>query len=124
MNERCWVLTGKFGDESGLWRIARTQKVEGKPHSVEADWSWALSREEASGDVVGFFHTHPSVLGTYPSSRDTRTMRAWCIALGKPLLCVISDGDETSGYVYQPDHNEGERVMRVAPTGPDRFWIQ
>jgi proteasome lid subunit RPN8/RPN11 len=124
MKERCWVLTGKFRSETGLWRIARTCKVEGKPHSVEADWAWALSREESSGDVMGFFHTHPGGFGTYPSDRDSRTMRAWYIALGKPLLCMITAGGEISGYVYQPDLNEGKRVMRIAPTGPDRFWIQ
>ena len=124
MKESCWVLTGKFRDDLGLWRIARTQKVEGRTHSVEADWAWTLSREDTSGDVMGFFHTHPCGVGTYPTWRDSRTMRAWCTALGKPLLCVISDGDETSGYVYQADFNEGIRVMRVAPIGTDRFWIQ
>lgn len=84
--------------------------ISGDPASVEADWRWTLSREEESGDIVGFTHTHPAGASTLPSDRDVRTMRVWCSALGKPLLCLIGGGDELdvpAGYVFDDDESDG-----------------
>jgi proteasome lid subunit RPN8/RPN11 len=68
-----------------------------------------LTREEEQGDVVGFWHTHPAGSGTTPSRRDIRTMQAWCSALGKPLLCLISEeGRENEAAVYLFDNDESE----------------
>jgi hypothetical protein len=81
--------------------------------SVEADWGWTLAREEERGDVVGFWHTHPAGAGTAPSGRDIRTMQAWCSALGKPLLCLISEegrGGEAAVYLFADDESEGEEA--------------
>ena len=50
-----------------------------------------MEREEVRGDVVGFYHTHPS-MPPVPSARDAATMPAWVSCFGKPLLCVIDGG--------------------------------
>ncbi|HEY7356304.1 MAG TPA: Mov34/MPN/PAD-1 family protein, partial [Ktedonobacterales bacterium] len=82
--EEAAILTGT---RSGLAWLMRSQRpAPGAPASVEADWHWALEREERCGDVLGFYHTHPPAAGAVPSERDALTMRAWCGAFGKPLL--------------------------------------
>jgi proteasome lid subunit RPN8/RPN11 len=58
---------------------------------VDFDWAWVLRREEARGDVAGFFHTHPAGLSSM-SERDRQTMGAWALSFGKPLLCAIRCG--------------------------------
>jgi proteasome lid subunit RPN8/RPN11 len=101
--EQCWVLIGT-NDEEACWRFRRRCKSSGETASVEAAWAWALRREEHFGDVIGFFHTHPPGASTQPSSRDVKTMRAWCSAFGKTLLCVIADGKELNAHLFiEPD---------------------
>ena len=110
MNEHCWILIGAFKEEEDAWLVQPVRQVVGQPASVEADWAWTLAREEATGDVAGFAHTHPIGAGTVPSGRDQRTMQAWCTALGKPLLCLIDEGDSLnnpSAYVFEDDQSEG-----------------
>lgn len=124
MNERSWVLTGSHEIELGLWQFVKRREVWGTPISVEADWSWALAREESVGDVVGFLHTHPCGLGTTPSWRDTRTMRAWCTSFGKPLLCLIGEGSDLTGYVFTSGFDEGEQVKQVEQNGVNRYRIR
>ena len=97
--ERCWILTGT-SDGMAHWRFRRRCCSSGTAASVEAAWTWALSREERYGDVVGFFHTHPKGVGAQPSSRDIRTMKAWCSAFGKPLLCVIAAGKALNSFLF------------------------
>jgi len=109
--ERCWTLVGTY--ENGAWRAAKRRRISGKPASVEVDWEWTLKREEKRGDVVGFAHTHPSGAGTTPSERDLRTLRAWRIALGKPLLMLIEDGASIAGYVLQCDDGELKPVAAI-----------
>jgi proteasome lid subunit RPN8/RPN11 len=92
----------------------KRRRISGKPASVEADWEWTLKREEKRGDVIGFAHTHPSGAGTTPSERDIRTLRAWRIALGKPLLMLIQDGTLTAGYVLHSDDDELKSVTSIA----------
>ena len=109
--ERAWILTGRVDGEK--WTIETHEMTVGRPASVEANWGWALAREEEQGDVVGFWHTHPAGAGTSPSGRDVRTMQAWCSAFGKPLLCLISEEGqegEAAVYLFENDESEGRRV--------------
>jgi proteasome lid subunit RPN8/RPN11 len=85
---------------------------------VRFDGAWALEREESHGDVVGFLHTHPDGPAS-PSQRDVRTMRAWCIAFGKPLLCVIAGPDGLRGYRFDSDESAGDvlPIIEAFPRG-------
>lgn len=93
MIERAAVLL-----ESG--RLARWR--EGGAAHVVADGAWALRREEARGDVAGFFHTHPPGI-TGMSARDRATMRAWAGSFGKPLLCAIRSAGTVRVWVCDAD---------------------
>ena len=111
MGERCWTLVGTY--DHGIWRAMKRRRISGKPASVGVDWEWTLQREEKRGDVIGFAHTHPSGAGTTPSERDLRTLRAWRIALGKPLLMLIEDGESIAGYVLYHDDGELKPVASI-----------
>jgi len=103
MTEQCWVLLGAYDQKDEIWRLRVRRHVSGQPASVEADWRWALDREEEVGDVAGFAHTHPPGSGTEPSERDVRTMEAWCSAFGKALLCLIAEGEmlkDPAAYLF------------------------
>jgi proteasome lid subunit RPN8/RPN11 len=109
MTELCWVLLGAYDENDQTWRLLARRNVAGRPASVEADWRWALAREEERGDVAGFAHTHPAGSGTRPSQRDVRTMEAWCSAFGKALVCLIAEGealDNPAGYLFRSDRAE------------------
>ena len=124
--ERCWVLTGRCDMDAWAWSLRREPEslTVGAPASVDANWSWALDREEQSGDVAGFWHTHPPGGGTAPSERDVQTMRAWCLAFGKPLLCVIADGRRRAAYVFESDASRGHRLGPLAWTGRDTARVK
>ena len=79
--------------------------TKGEPASVAFDAEWVLEREESKGDVVGFYHTHPSGLPS-PSKRDDRTMHAWVCSFGKPLLCLIEADRQVIAYQYVDDEND------------------
>jgi hypothetical protein len=81
---------------------------------VRFDGAWALKREEKYGDLVGFLHTHPDGPAS-PSTRDVRTMRTWCSAFGKPLLCLISSPEGLRGYRFDNDESAGEMLAVVEP---------
>ena len=98
--ERSWVLVGQ-AQEAG-WRVRPCRLSRGQRTQVEADWRWALAREETRGDVTGFLHTHPPGSSTQPSPRDQDTMQAWCSAFGKPLLCLIRSGRKLSAWLFSP----------------------
>jgi proteasome lid subunit RPN8/RPN11 len=74
--------------------------------AVRFDGAAVLSREEARQDVLGFFHTHPGG-APLPSTRDVRTMRAWCSAFGKPLWCVIASPAGLAGFRFDDDSSPG-----------------
>jgi proteasome lid subunit RPN8/RPN11 len=84
----------------------------GQRTSVEFDGAWVLRREETHGDVVGFWHTHPDGPAS-PSVRDVRTMRAWCGAFGKALLCLISTPQRVLGYRFTDDQSAAAELALV-----------
>jgi proteasome lid subunit RPN8/RPN11 len=103
-NEHCWVLLGhRDGD---LWWGRMHKMTVGAPCSVAFDSKWVLEREEKKGDVVGFLHTHPGMVGHY-SSRDDRTMKAWCLSAGRPLVCCIQGID---AWWYLDDESPPEEL--------------
>jgi hypothetical protein len=61
---------------------------------------------------MGFLHTHPDGPAR-PSARDVRTMRAWCSAFGKPLLCVIASATELAGFQFTDNCADGAAIMAV-----------
>ena len=83
--------------------------TRGEVASVAFDAAWVISREEERDDVVGFYHTHPSG-APEPSRRDVRTMRAWCSALGKELLCLIESAGALAAFLFENDESKGTRL--------------
>jgi proteasome lid subunit RPN8/RPN11 len=101
-----------------VWYGKRVRPSTGERASVGFDGLWVLKREEERHDVLGFFHTHPDGPSS-PSTRDVRTMRAWCIAFGKPLLCVIASPEALHGYRFDHDDSEGVELefVELLPRG-------
>ncbi len=95
-----------------IWFTRRVQFCEGNATSVPFDGLGVLKREESRGDVLGFFHTHPDG-PPLPSKRDVRTMRAWCSAFGKPLLCVIASPEGLAGFRFEDDGSSGAELAMV-----------
>ena len=92
-----------------FWYARRMRPTKGEIASVEFDADWVLKREESKGDIIGFYHTHPSGMPT-PSQRDHRTMRAWVGSFGKPLLCLIEADSKIRAYHYVDDQSVGVAV--------------
>ena len=112
--EECWTLVG--ARRGRIWAARRMQRAAGERSQVAFDGAWALAREEQRRDVVGFYHTHPPGLLRL-SARDVRTMRAWCGAFGKPLVCVIESSGEVAGWVFTDDDSDGVQ-LNVVETFP------
>ncbi len=109
--EECWLLVGRR--RGRVWLARRVAYCTGEPASVAFDGPAALRREERRGDVVGFLHTHPAG-PLRPSRRDVRTMRAWCSALGKPLLCLIARAGRVAAYRFDDEAaSEGTSLPTV-----------
>lgn len=108
--EHSWVLVGQR--RGRIWFARRIREQTGEPTRVAFDGPWVLQREERRGDVLGFYHTHPG-MAACPSRRDIRTMRAWCSAFGKPLLCLIAGADGVRGFVYEDDESAGVKLEIV-----------
>jgi proteasome lid subunit RPN8/RPN11 len=109
--EQSWILVGQRRDR--VWLTRRIREQTGEPTRVAFDGPWVLEREERRGDVLGFYHTHPG-MPACPSRRDDRTMRAWCGAFGKPLLCLIAGADGIRGFVYEDDESARVELAIVA----------
>lgn len=105
--EESWVLVGQR--RGCIWLARRIWPSRGEPAEVAFDATAVLAREESRGDVVGFFHTHPS-FSAQPSKRDIATMRAWVSSFGKPLLCLIAGTDGLHGFRFDDDESRGEKV--------------
>jgi proteasome lid subunit RPN8/RPN11 len=108
--EQCWTLLGRR--RGRIWYCRRVRHTSGDRTSVRFDGAWVLQREEKHGDVIGFLHTHPDGPAS-PSPRDVRTMRAWCRAFAKPLLCLIAAPDEILGYRFEDDESVGKALNLV-----------
>lgn len=108
--ERVWTLVGSR--RGRIWCARRMKPRSGAPVRVEFDGLWALRREETRHDVVGFLHTHPG-MPAYPSCRDLRTMRAWCSAFGKELLCLIAGCDGLRAYRFDNHESAGVELDLV-----------
>jgi proteasome lid subunit RPN8/RPN11 len=108
--EQCWTLVGQR--RGRVWFGRRVRHVSGEHVRVNFDGPWVLDREETHGDVLGFLHTHPDGPPA-PSHRDVRTMRAWCSAFGKPLLCLIESPEGLKGYCFADDGSRGEELENV-----------
>ncbi len=122
MVEECGALVGVRVDD--VWLVSRQELASGSAAAVEADWAWALHREETCGDVMGFWHSHPAGAGVQPSERDRRTMRAWCSALGKPLLCLVAEGKMLGGQVFEDDEAEGRRLSTIEEIAPGTWRVR
>jgi proteasome lid subunit RPN8/RPN11 len=108
ITERCWVLVGRR--QGPFWHARRMRPTIGDPSSVGFDADWVLRREESHGDMVGFYHTHPSGMPEL-SKRDDRTMWAWVSSFGKPLLCVIESDRKVAAYQYIDDETTAAKVL-------------
>ena len=108
--EQCWTLVGRR--RGRIWYCRRVRPTSGERASVRFDGAWVLKREEKRGDVVGFLHTHPDGPAE-PSVRDVRTMRAWCGAFDKPLLCLIESPTGIRGYRFDDNESNGEPIEFV-----------
>ncbi len=114
--ERCWTLVGQR--RGRVWYARRVRAVDGDLASVRFDGPWVLEREERRHDILGFLHTHPGGPAS-PSHRDVRTMRAWCSAFGKPLLCLIASPKGLHGYRFDDYESQGLplEMVEVFPRG-------
>jgi proteasome lid subunit RPN8/RPN11 len=108
--EQCWTLLGTR--RGRIWFGRLVDHCDGAETSVQFDGLGVLRREERRRDVMGFFHTHPDG-PPRPSARDIRTMRAWCSAFGKPLLCVIASPDGLAAFQFVDDRSDGVPMMSV-----------
>ena len=108
--EHCWTLLGQR--RGRVWYARRTSFHRGERLEVRFDGPWVLQREEQRRDVVGFYHTHPDGPAV-PSRRDVRTMRAWCSAFGKPLVCLIAGPDGLRGFRFADGESPGRQLELV-----------
>jgi proteasome lid subunit RPN8/RPN11 len=108
--EECWTLVG--ARRGRIWHLRRIDRRAGTLTSVQFDGLAALQREEHRRDVMGFFHTHPEG-PPHPSARDVRTMRAWCSAFGKPLLCVIASPLGLMAFQFIDDRSDCLPMLAV-----------
>lgn len=105
-----YVLLGET--KCGIWHARMMWRRTGTRSSVDFDWQKVLNREEKLGDVIGFYHTHPNGFKS-PSARDDKTMDAWSTCFGKPLLCVISESKNISGWIYDAQKDSKTQVEEV-----------
>jgi hypothetical protein len=101
--EHTWVLLRKETSEESLHL---EYLASGEPDEVKFDADKILQLDMGESEVVGFLHNHPSFTAVL-SSRDKKTMSAWSICIGKPLLCFIIGTDGLRGYLFnEEDYTE------------------
>lgn len=105
--EHGWIMVGKR--KGRYWRGRYMRHSSGGAAHVQVHGSWTMRREEEKGDVIGFYHTHPTFPAD-PSDRDIRTMQAFVSCFGKPLLCVIKGTDGVRAFIFDSDESEGREV--------------
>lgn len=115
--ETGWVLVGILDDAGCVAR--RVRRTAGSATCVRLDGAWILAREERRGDVVGFWHTHPPGVPV-ESATDSRTMAAFCLAFGKPLVSVVESDGLRVGWVHGP--RAPRRPLARLRTGSGLVW--
>lgn len=98
-NEECWVLKGSSGRWS--WSAKYDRYTTGATASVAFDPEYIWNNRN---NIIGWIHTHPHWAG-YPSSTDDATMKAQCLALGRPMLCCIIGTDKLRAWWYMDDES-------------------
>lgn len=116
--EQSAVLLGHY--RAGVWLARMKWTTYGTHDSVSFDWELVLGREERYGDVLGFYHTHPSGFFS-PSQRDNRTMSSWVSCFGKPLLCLIECQDQWRGFEH--DGVKFTALSQVVPFSRGRVVV-
>jgi len=100
------IYQGLIGGRKGrYWYGVGHWDVEGSPGGVPFDPKVVMDRQMEHGDVVGFYHTHPS-MPARPSSIDYRTMGTWNLAFGKPLVCCIRGNEGIQAHWFIDDETE------------------
>ena len=107
--EQSWAILGKRNSATLVGTLV--DQFVGTPTQVEVFYEDLLAREEAKGDIAGFYHTHPTFKAT-PSDLDDKTMVSWVISLGKPLISVIQGTDGVFAQVY---FTNGGKVVAEGP---------
>ena len=110
--ETAFVLLGERTDS--IWLAKMSWRSRGTETSVLFNGERVLAREEAKGDVIGFYHTHPEGF-TNPSGRDDKTMFAWSFCFGKPLLAVIATSAGLRAWIYNANDESRQAVSSIVP---------
>lgn len=89
-------IVGRYWWGVGHW------DAEGSPGGVGFNHKVVMDRQVSHGDVVGFFHTHPSMPNS-PSHIDYNTMGGWASSFGKPLVCCIRGANGLAAHWFVDD---------------------
>ena len=99
------VYLALLGHQEGEWWYGvGSWPNEGHPARVDFDPYQVERREDQFRDVIGFFHTHPS-MNSRPSAIDYNTMFGWTVSFGKPMACLIEGIDGLSGHWFLDDEH-------------------
>lgn len=104
--EVCSILVGSIVrvSENTHYYLAAERDIDfdGHPFEVNFDYKDVYALEDAGHPIVGFWHTHPfQEKEVHYSDTDNTTMKGWCAALGRDLLCVIENAhDEPAVFVF------------------------
>lgn len=118
--EHCWVLIG--GRSGPLWHGRLKKLSSGTPTRVAFDFRSIQDREEKHGDIIGFYHTHPT-FSAIPSGIDHNTMKAWVCSFGKPLICAIRGTDGLRIYEYIDDESAPLELLYFKGMGNLMFGV-
>ena len=101
------VYHALIGQVEGLnwWARSLGDNAEGSPGQVAFNYQRAYDRDLSHGDVIGFYHTHPNTIA-HPSQTDYRTMGAWTVCFGRPLVCLIEGVDGLKCHWFIDDETE------------------
>lgn len=104
--EVCSILVGSISKTSEYMHhflaIEKLVDFDGHPFEVNFDYRDVYALEDAGIPVIGFYHTHPfQEKDAHYSNIDDTTMKGWCAALGRNLLCVIENAhDKPEVFVF------------------------
>ena len=97
--EECWILYGfriKFKEIAKKFFIGFQ-----KYHSIGTSSNVVMDYKVVNSPyVIGWYHTHPGISNTIPSSTDNSTMRSWVKSIYKSYLCGIRCGAHDACYYY------------------------